>query len=196
MDLLRRRCVSRNHKDLILLIESLMCVDSSKCCMVSNKHIVFGTPRSIAIGLGFTKSEVDENLYHILVEGKLLIIVLYVDDFILISDEKMIKSCKDDLVREFELMDMGLMHYFLGLEVWQGDGELFVSQRKCANEILKILCMESCKPMDTPLMTNLRKDDATLGEEVDFTIYRQLVGSPMYLVNTWLDVCYAFNHLS
>ena len=38
-------------------------------------------------GLGFTKSEADENLYQIVVEGKLLIIVLYVDDLILTGDE-------------------------------------------------------------------------------------------------------------
>ena len=82
---------------------------------------------SCFIGLGFMKSEVDVNLYHIVVEGKLLIIVLYVDDLILTSDEKLIKSCKEDLAREFEMKDMGLMHYFLGMEVWQGDGELFVS---------------------------------------------------------------------
>lgn len=50
--------------------------------------------------LGFMKSEADENLYHILVEGKLLIIILYVDDFILTSDKKLIRSCKD-LAREF-----------------------------------------------------------------------------------------------
>jgi hypothetical protein len=39
------------------------------------------------IGLGFTKSEVDANLYQIVVEGKLLIMVLYVDDLILTGDE-------------------------------------------------------------------------------------------------------------
>jgi hypothetical protein len=37
--------------------------------------------------LGFTKSEADENLYQIVVEGKILIIVLYVDDLILTGDE-------------------------------------------------------------------------------------------------------------
>jgi len=44
--------------------------------------------------LGFTKSEEDVNLYNILVEGKLLIIVLYVDDLILTGDDSLIKSCK------------------------------------------------------------------------------------------------------
>ena len=66
--------------------------------------------------LGFTKSDIDENFYHIVVEGKLLIIVLYVDDFILIGDEELIKSFKEDLAREFD-MDLVLMHYFLGMEV-------------------------------------------------------------------------------
>eukprot|EP00253_Pinus_taeda_P016880 PITA_16880 len=43
------------------------------------------------------------------------------------------------------------MHYFLGMEVWQKDGELLVSQGKYANEILRRFHMEKCKPMQTPL---------------------------------------------
>jgi hypothetical protein len=81
-------------------------------------------------GLGFTKSEADANLYQILVEGKLLIIVLYVDDLIITDDEQLIHSCKDDLAKEFEMKDLGLLHYFLGLEIWQRDGERFVSRGK------------------------------------------------------------------
>jgi len=99
------------------------------------------------IGLGFTKSEADVNLYHIMVEGKPFIIVLYVDDLILTGDDQLIKSCKEDLVREFEMKDMGLMHYFLDIEVWQKDGEVFVSQGKYAKEILRKFHMEKCKPM-------------------------------------------------
>eukprot|EP00253_Pinus_taeda_P023053 PITA_23053 len=106
------------------------------------------------------------------------------------------RSCKKDLAREFEIKDMGLMRYFLGLEVWQGDGKLFVSQGKYENEILQIFDMESCKPMETSLATNLRKEDATSIEEVDASIYQKLVGSLMYLVNTRPDMCYEFNRLS
>ena len=53
-----------------------------------------------------------------MVEGKLLIIVLYVDNLILTGDELLILSCKDDLDKEFEMKDLGLLHYFLGLEIW------------------------------------------------------------------------------
>jgi len=69
-------------------------------------------------GLSFTKSEADANLYHTVIDSKFLILVLYVDDLILTGDEQLIHSCKEDLAREFEMKDMGLMHYFLWLEVW------------------------------------------------------------------------------
>ena len=52
-----------------------------------------------------------------MIEGKLLIIVLYVDDLILTGDEKLIKYFKEDLAREFKMKDLGIMHYFLGKEV-------------------------------------------------------------------------------
>eukprot|EP00253_Pinus_taeda_P005176 PITA_05176 len=71
--------------------------------------------------------------------------------------------------------------YHIVVEVWQGDGELFVSQGMYANEILKKFHMDRSKPMETPLGVNWRKEDATLGEVVEATIYRQLAGSLMYL---------------
>jgi hypothetical protein len=91
------------------------------------------------------------------------------------------------------MKDMDHLHYFLGLEIRQQDGELFVSQGKYARETLGKFHMEGCKPMDTPLLGNWRKEDATSGEVVDATIYRQLVGSLMYLVNTRPNICYEVN---
>jgi hypothetical protein len=73
---------------------------------------------SYLLKLGFTKSEADPNLYYIVVEGQPLILVLYVDDLILTRADSLIQDCKDDLAREFEMKDLGLKHYFLGLEVW------------------------------------------------------------------------------
>ena len=123
-------------------------------------------------GLGFTKSEVDPNLYQIMVEGKLLIIVLYVANVILTGDELLILSCKVDLAKEFEMKDLGLLHYFLGLEIWQRSDGLFVSQGKYAREILEKFNMHGGKPIDTPLPGGWRKEDATSIEVVDATDYR------------------------
>ena len=43
---------------------------------------------------------------------------LYVDDLFLTGDEKLILDSKRKLVAEFEMKDLGMMHYLLGLEVW------------------------------------------------------------------------------
>eukprot|EP00253_Pinus_taeda_P027690 PITA_27690 len=75
------------------------------------------------------------------------------------------------------MKDLGLLHYFLGLEIWHRNGGLFVSQGKYAQEILEKFNMHGCKHVDTPLPGGWRKEDATSGEEVDATVYQQLVGS-------------------
>ena len=66
--------------------------------------------------MGFQWSEVDHNLYFLTCEVP-LIMVLYVDDLFLVGDERLIGDCKSNLAVEFEMKDLGLMHYFLGLEV-------------------------------------------------------------------------------
>ena len=47
------------------------------------------------------------------------------------------------------MKDLGLMHYFLGLEVWQSPEGIFLNQGKYAVEILKIFDMLDCKVMAT-----------------------------------------------
>ena len=64
-----------------------------------------------------------------------------------------------------------------------------MSQCKYAREILGKFHMEGCKPIDTPIPRNWRKEDATSAEVLDATVYRQLVSLLMYLVNTRLDIC-------
>ena len=76
------------------------------------------------------------------------------------------------------------MHYFLGMKVWKTNGEIFLGQRKYCIEILKRFRIEDCKAMSTPMIMNWRKVDTTKEKDVDPTLYRQLMGSLMYLVNT------------
>lgn len=71
-----------------------------------------------------------------------------------------------------------------------------MSQGKDANKILGRFHMERNKAIETHLARNWRKEDATSGEVVEATVYRKLVSSLMYLVNTQLDMCYIINHLS
>ena len=75
--------------------------------------------------MGFQWSEADHNLYFLIGEVP-LILVLYVDDLFFIGDERLIGDCNSNLTVEFEMKDLGLMHYFLGLEVWQRDECFFI----------------------------------------------------------------------
>ena len=67
--------------------------------------------------MGFTKSKDDPNLYLKVVEDEPVILLLYVDDLFLTGKEKQIMESKKKLAEEFEMKDLGLMHYFLGLEI-------------------------------------------------------------------------------
>ena len=65
-----------------------------------------------------------------------MILVLYVDDLFLTGEEQLIARRKRELTFEFEMKDLGVMHYFLGLEVWGNPGEIFLIQGKYAADIL------------------------------------------------------------
>jgi hypothetical protein len=70
------------------------------------------------MSLSFNKSVADPNLYYNIVGDECSILVLYVDDLFLTGSESLIVECKRALASEFEMKDLGMMHYFLGLEVW------------------------------------------------------------------------------
>jgi hypothetical protein len=123
-------------------------------------------------------------------------LVLYVDDLFLTGAEKLIASCKRDLALEFEMKDIGLIHYFLGLEVSQHPSEIFLGHGKYLVEILRRFKMMDCKSMTTPMITNMKKLGASYSYLVDPTMYRQLIGSLMYLVNTRTNICFVVNTLS
>ena len=56
------------------------------------------------------------------------VLLLYVDDLFITGRERPIAACKKDLAAEYEMTDIVLMHYFLGLEVWQELGYIFLGK--------------------------------------------------------------------
>ena len=124
---------------------------------------------------GFKRSKSEPTLY-VKHQGNadLLIVALYVDHLILTgSNVEMIEEFKKDIVNKYEMSDMGLLHYFLGIEVYQDKEEVFISQRFYAEKILRKFRMV----VATPLAVNekLKKEDGV--KKVDATLYRSLVGN-------------------
>lgn len=80
---------------------------------------------------------------------------MYVDDIIYLgSSQSVIDEFKDGMMNTFEMSDLGLMHYFLRLEVRQEHDGIFVNQRKYAEDLLNRLNMQQCKKTLTPMNTN------------------------------------------
>ena len=86
--------------------------------------------------LGFSESTADSNLYFKVVHNHILILVLYVDNLFLIGEEQLIAQRKRELTSEFEMKDLCLMHYFLGLEVWQKPSEIILTKGQYGVDIL------------------------------------------------------------
>ncbi|XP_047331723.1 uncharacterized mitochondrial protein AtMg00810-like [Impatiens glandulifera] len=118
-----------------------------------------------------------------------MVVTLYVDDLIFTrSNTKLIEEFKEVMKKEFEMTDLGLMKYFLGLEVKQSEEGIFISQERYAFEILKKLKMEDCNPVSTPMKpgTKLSKFDGE--KRADTGRYRSLVRSLRYLTSTRPDL--------
>jgi len=133
------------------------------------------------ISVGFSRSPSEPTLYtKVNQEGKILIVCLYVDDLIFTGDLS-IDDFKNAMKTEFEITDLGLMKYFLGIEVDRSDDGIFICQTKYANEVLKRFRMLNCKPAATPMATGTKLSKDDVGSYVDPTLYKKLVGSLMYL---------------
>ena len=90
---------------------------------------------------------------------------------------------------------LGMMHYFLGMEVWQSADGIFLGQGKYTVEILKRFEMLDYKAIATPMASNLKLMCDASSESVDSTMYHHMIGSLMYLTNTRPDICFVVNTL-
>ena len=147
---------------------------------------------------GFHKYPYEHTLFvKIGDKGKLLIACLYVDDLIFIgNDDVMFKEFKKSMMVEFEMSNLGMMHYFLGIEVVQSTNEIFISQKKCVQDILDKFQMKDCNPVSTPTEFGLKLNKDHEGKKLDSTLYKQIVGSLMYLIVTRPDIMYSMSLIS
>jgi hypothetical protein len=148
------------------------------------------------ISVGFNRSPSEPTLYtKVNQEGKILIVFLYVDDLIFTRDLS-VDDFKNAMKTDFEMTDLGLMKYFLGIEVVQSDDGIFICQTKYANEVLKRFRMLNCKLAATPMATGTKLTKYDEGSYVDLTLYKKLVGSLMYLTTMRPDIMFVVSLIS
>jgi hypothetical protein len=147
---------------------------------------------SFLIAIGFSRCHSDPNVYTKKVGSHLIILFLYVDDLILTdSDSKLLNYVKTNLKKKFEMTDLGFLHYFLGLQVLQINKGIFLSQCKYACDLLRRFHMDDCKSTPSPFQSEVKFFATCTSLEVDTTLYRQLVGSLLYLTHTHPNLSFA-----
>ena len=147
--------------------------------------------------LGFAKSFSKSTLY-VKQNGAInLIISLYVDDLLVTGNNtSLVEKFKQEMMEVFEMTDLGLMTFFLGMEIKQDEHEVFICQKKYAKEILKKFKLEECKEMSTLMnqKEKLCKEDVI--DKIDQVYFRSLIGCLMYLTATRPDILNVVSILS
>jgi hypothetical protein len=127
----------------------------------------------------------------------LLLLVLYVDDLLIIGcSTSMIDAVKRILHDGFLMKDIGLLHFLLGIEISQDASCIKLSQAKYARYLLEIFHMTDCKSTPTPFLSGVKLEDGGETPLVDNTLYRQLVGSLLYLTHSRTDLSYVVGEVS
>jgi hypothetical protein len=146
--------------------------------------------------LGFSPSKSDISLF-IYKKGSITIYFLvYVDDIIITgSSPAAIDALLTDLKQDFDLKDLGLLHYFLVIQVKQLNNGVLLTQEKYASDILARVGMHNCKPVSTPLpaSTKLSQQEGDPLCPEDKTRYRSVVGALQYLSHTRPDLAFSIN---
>ena len=148
--------------------------------------------------IGFKKCPFEQTLFIQIREGgKILIVCLYVDDLIFTgNNEDMFLEFKNSMMKEFDMTDLGRMSYFLGIEVAQTSNGIFICQKKYVQDVLKRFQMEGCNHVYNPIVPGCHLTKDVEGERIDSTLYKQIIGSLMYLSATRPDIMYVTSLLS
>ena len=126
-----------------------------------------------------------------------LLVGIYVDDLLITgADEKVIAKFKLQMKELFKMNDLGLLTYYLGIEVQQKPEGITLCQEAYAKKILESCGMDDCKPTHVPMEPRLKLTKKSEAPAVDATEYRKVVGSLRYLVNTRSDLAYSVGIVS
>ncbi|XP_072053949.1 uncharacterized protein [Arachis hypogaea] len=194
------------HEDIYMkLPKGLQCSDPNLVCKLTKS--LYGLKQasrqwniklSAALAdLGFTPSENDHSLFTKSTSTTFTAILVYVDDLVLAGDDlSEIQAVKMFLDDKFKIKDLGLLKFFIGMEVARNNAGIALYQRKYALDLITDCGLLGAKPASTPMEYTTSLSKASGSPLPDATIYRRLVGRLLYLTNTRPDLSYSVGCLS
>jgi hypothetical protein len=149
------------------------------------------------ITIGYIQMPSDPTLFTKRTSTSFTCLLVYVDDIVLTGDcLEEIQATKGSLHQTFGIKDIGVLKFFLGLEVAHSDQGITLCQRKYCLDLLTDTGNLGCKPSSIPMDPShrLHQDDSTPHENI--TEYRTLVGKLLYLTSTRPDIAFPVQQLS
>jgi hypothetical protein len=156
--------------------------------------------------IGFSRTHADNCVYHYQRDGVIMILALYVDDLIMLSNDlEALNNLKKKLSERFEMKDLGEAHYVLGIQIIRDRSSkmIRINQTNYIENILKKFNMADCKTIGAPTDINVKlstsqspQSDEERAEMVKIP-YQNAIGSLMYaMIGTRPDIAYSVGVLS
>jgi hypothetical protein len=148
--------------------------------------------------LGFQRCPSDPAIYCRNEKGRdRLVVGIYVDDLVITGSSRVaIQKFKLDMTKLFRMSDLGLLHYYLGVEVKQQPDGFVLNQASYARKILEKAGLNECNSCKIPMEPKLKLRKESPSPLVDATFYKCLVGSLRYLVNTRPNLAFSVGYVS
>jgi hypothetical protein len=147
--------------------------------------------------MGFRQSLHEATIYRRGNGGNTLLVGVYVDDLVITGTKDVeVAVFKEEMKVTFQMSDMGLLSFYLGIEVHQGDTAITLRQTAYAKHVVELVGLTHYNPALTPMEERLKLSRDSTTEDVDATQYRRLVGSLRYLAHTRSDLAFSVGYVS
>ena len=178
---------------------------SSQCCKLLKS--LYGLKQAsrkwyeklsiLLLSCGYQQAQADHSLFLKIEKSAFTALIVYVDDIVLAGNSiEEMNNIKRILHSNFRIKDLGILKYFLGLEVAHSDTGISLCQRKYCLDLLHDSGMLGSKPLSTPMDNSLRLHQDSSDLLTDVLSYRRLVGRLLYLTSTRPDIVFATQQLS
>jgi hypothetical protein len=145
----------------------------------------------------FVRCKSKLNVYMLRMTDSLLLLILYVDDFLITGcSNSMIDPVKRILYDMFLMMNKFLLHFFLGLNIDQDASGINISEDKYAQDLLERFHMKYCKSSLTPFLPRFKLEDGRETPLVENTLYKHILGSLLYLTHSIPNLSYVVGTVS
>jgi hypothetical protein len=149
------------------------------------------------LSLGFWRTP-SKHVIYVRQNGNMQLVVgIYVDNLIITGlGRENIRSFKEEMTAAFKMSDLGLLHYYLGIEVKQSASGISLGQGAYGLKILESSDMIGCNPCHVPMEAHLKLSKQSTHPLMDATAYQSIVESLRYLVNTHPGLAFVVGYMS